>query len=123
MSLSKKEIEKYKERLIEMRRELVDTLEENSREVKSPEESKGYSQHQADEGTDDFNRRIHIQLNAEETNTLKQIDRALEKIEENTYGTCDVTGKPINKKRLDAIPYAIMTVEAREELERSQGHF
>ena len=123
MTLSKKEIETYKERLIEMRRELIDTLEENSREVKSPEESKGYSQHQADEGTDDCNRRINIQLNVAETNTLKQIDRALEKIAEDTYGICDVTGKPINKKRLDAIPYATMTVEAREELERSQGYF
>jgi DnaK suppressor protein len=123
MGLSKKEIEKYKEQLIAMRGELVNTLEENSREVKSPDESKGYSQHQADEGTDDFNRRMNLQINAEETETLKLIDRALEKIEEGTYGICDISGKPINKKRLDAIPYAIMTVEAKEELEKSQGGY
>lgn len=123
MGLSKKEIEKYKEQLLAMRGELVNTLEENSREVKSPEDSKGYSQHQADEGTDDFNRRMNLQLNAEETETLKLIDRALEKIEEGTYGICDISGKPINKKRLDAIPYAIMTVEAKEELEKSQSSY
>lgn len=123
MGLSNKEIEKYKQQLIAMRAGLVNTLEENSREVKSPEESKGYSQHQADEGTDDFNRRMNLQLNAEETETLRLIDRALEKIEEGTYGICDISGKPINKKRLDAIPYAIMTVEAKEELEKSQGGY
>lgn len=123
MGLSKKEIETYKEQLIAMRKDLVETLEENSREVKSPEESKGYSQHQADEGTDDFNRRMNLQLNAEETETLKFIDRALKKIDEGTYGICDVSGKPINKKRLDAIPYATMTVEAKEELEKSQGSY
>lgn len=123
MGLSKKEIEEYKRQLIAMRAGLVNTLEENSREVKSPEESKGYSQHQADEGTDDFNRRMNLQLNAEEMETLRLIDRALEKIEEGTYGICDISGKPINKKRLDAIPYAIMTVEAKEELEKSQGSY
>jgi len=123
MGLSKKEIEGYKAQLIAMRGELVNTLEENSREVKSPEESKGYSQHQADEGTDDFNRRMNLQLNAEETETLRLIDRALDKIEEGTYGICDISGKPINKKRLDAIPYAIMTVEAKEQLEKTKGGY
>ena len=123
MTLSKKEIARYKERLLELRAQIVDALEETSREVKSPEESKGYSQHQADEGTDDFNRRINIQLTSEETETLRQVDRALEKIEEDTYGVCDVTGKEINKKRLDAIPYATMTVEAKEQLEQEQRKY
>jgi len=120
MALSKKEIAKFKQQLEDLRAQIMRTFEESAREVKSPEESKGYSQHQADEGTDDFYRQITIQLSGEETQVLKQIDRALEKIEKGTYGICDVTGKPINKKRLEAIPYASMTVEAQEQQEQQR---
>lgn len=120
MALSKKEIEKFKQQLEHLRAQIMRTFEESSREVKSPEESKGYSQHQADEGTDDFNRQITIQLSGEETQVLKLIDHALKKIEDGTYGICDVTGKPISKKRLEAIPYASMTVEAQEQQEKQQ---
>jgi DnaK suppressor protein len=122
MALSKKEIAKFKEQLEHLRAQIMRTFEESSKEVKSPEESKGYSQHQADEGTDDFYRQITIQLSGEETQVLKRIDHALKKIEEGTYGICDVTGKPINKKRLEAIPYASMTVEAQEQQEKQQRY-
>lgn len=120
MALSKKELAKFKEHLEVLRAQLMRTFQESSQEVKSPEESKGYSQHQADEGTDDFYRRISIQLSGEEMGVLKQIDHALEKIEKGTYGICDVSGKEINKKRLEAIPYACMTVEAQAQLEKGQ---
>jgi len=93
-------------------------LEGANQQVKSPEEGKGYSQHQADEGTADYDRSLTIQLSGKEYEILKQIDRALEKIEENTYGICDVTGEPIPKKRLEAIPYALMTIEAQEKIEK-----
>ena len=51
---------------------------------------------------------------------LKQIDRALEKIEEKTYGICDITGEDIPIPRLEAVPYAVMTVKAQEKFEKGQ---
>ena len=51
---------------------------------------------------------------------LRQIDRALEKIDENTYGICDLSGEEIPLKRLEAIPYATMTVKAQEQLEKGR---
>lgn len=96
------------------------SLEGTSSEVKSPEESKGYSQHQADEGTADFDRTIALQLTGKEMVILKQVDRALEKIDEDTYGICDFTNKPIPLPRLEAIPYAVMTVDAQEKFERGE---
>ena len=49
---------------------------------------------------------------------FRQIDRALEKIEEGTYGVCDISGEEIPLKRLEAIPYAAMTVAAQEKMEK-----
>ena len=118
MSLKKSEIEKFKKQLEEMKAQLTQNLRSVSEDVKSAEEPKGYSQHQADEGTDDFDQRISIEVSTKEQGLLRQIDRALEKIEEGTYGICDVSGEEIPIKRLEAIPYATMTVQAQEKFEK-----
>ena len=118
MALKKNQVENFKQRLEELRANLSHTLEGTTKEVKSPDESTGYSQHQADQGTDDFDRRISLELTSKEYELLRQIERALEKIDEGTYGVCDITGKDISPARLDAIPYANMTVEAQEKIEK-----
>ncbi len=118
MALKKSDIERFKKRLLELKAQFSQLVRHVSEEVKTPDESKGYSQHQADEGTDDFDRNISLQVTDEEFKVLRQIDRALEKIEENTYGICDITGEEIPIARLEAIPYATMTVKAQEMLEK-----
>lgn len=118
MGLNKNEIETFKQRLLEMKVQLGASLKSVSDDVKTAEESKGYSQHQADEGTDDFGKTISIEVSTREQGILRQIDRALEKMEEGTYGICDVTGDEIPVKRLEAVPYANMTVAAQEKLEK-----
>ncbi|MBS0649448.1 MAG: TraR/DksA family transcriptional regulator [Verrucomicrobia bacterium] len=118
MPLKKSDIERFKNRLLEMKSQYTNLVRHVTEDVKSTEESKGYSQHQADEGTDDFDRSISLQVSDEEFKILKQIDRALQKIEENTYGICDITNEEIALARLEAIPYATMTVKAQEMLEK-----
>ena len=83
-----------------------------------PEEATGYSQHHADQGTDDFDRKISLEVTSQEFSILRQIERALEKINEGSYGICDISGEEIPKARLDAMPYATTTVKAQEKLER-----
>lgn len=116
--MRKSDIAKFKKRLLEERAKLLGQLTSTAAEVQTPDEATGYSQHQADEGTDDFDRTISIELSTKEQGMLKQIDRALEKIEEDTYGICDVTGDKIPLARLEAIPSATMTVQAQEQLEQ-----
>jgi len=118
MPLKKGEIDKFKKRLIELRGQLTNSLKGSTADVKEQDEAIGYSQHQADQGTDDFDRSISLELTSKEFGVLKQIDRALEKIEEGTYGVCDISGLEIPRARLDAIPYATMTVKAQEQLEK-----
>ncbi|WP_068471183.1 TraR/DksA family transcriptional regulator [Candidatus Protochlamydia phocaeensis] len=118
MALKKADIAKFKKRLEDMRRQLTHSLKGSTAEVKTPDEATGYSQHQADQGTDDFDRTISLEVTSKEYAILRQIDRALEKIEENTYGTCDITGEEIPLARLEAVPYATMTVKAQEKFEK-----
>lgn len=118
MALKKREIEEFKSRLEELKKQMTQFVLEASEEVKSNEDMRGYSQHQADEGTDDFDRTININLSDQEMKVLRQIERALEKIEDGTYGVCDVSGDEIPLRRLEAVPYATMTVKAQEELEK-----
>lgn len=118
MGLKKTEVAHFKKRLEEMRRQLTHSLRGSTAEVKTPDEATGYSQHQADQGTDDFDRTISLEVTTKEYQILRQIDRALEKIDENTYGTCDITGEDIPIPRLEAVPYATMTVKAQEKFEK-----
>ena len=120
MALTKKQIENFREQLLELHQRLRGQLEEAQAGVKAPEEGKGYSQHQADEGTDDFDRTISIELTTQETDILRKVERALEKVDENTYGVCDITGDPIALKRLEAIPYANTTRDAQEAMEEGK---
>lgn len=118
MSLKKNEVAKFKKRLEELRAQLTRMLQGSTAEIKTLDEGTGYSQHQADQGTDDFDRTISLEVTGQEYEMLKQIERALKKIDENTYGVCDITGKEIPKARLNAVPYATMTVEAQDQMEK-----
>jgi len=118
MPLNPKDIAQFKKRLEQLRDQITRQLQGSSEEVKKPDEASGYSQHQADQGTDDFDRTISLEVTSQEYSLLRQIERALEKIDENTYGICDISGEEIPKARLEAIPYATMTVKSQEMLEK-----
>lgn len=119
MALKKTDIARFKKELERLRAQLSHSLKGTTDDVKTPsDESRAYSQHQADKGTDDFDRTISIEVTSQEYSILKYIDRALEKINENTYGICDITGEEISLARLEAVPYATMTVKAQEQFEK-----
>lgn len=118
MPLKPQDIEKFKNILHAMHAQISRSLESSAQQVKQPDEATGYSQHQADQGTDDFDRTINIEVTGKELDILKQIERALQKIDENNYGVCDISGEEIPLPRLEAIPYATMTVKSQEKFEK-----
>ncbi|NGX60832.1 MAG: General stress protein 16O [Chlamydiae bacterium] len=118
MPLSEKQIESFQGRLLEMKAQLLHTLEGTTQNVKRPDEATGYTQHQADQGTDDFDRTISLEVTSKEYALLRQVERALEKVDEGSYGRCDVSEEEIPYTRLDAIPYATMTVKSQELFEK-----
>jgi RNA polymerase-binding protein DksA len=110
------EWDKFRQILLELREQLVHQM--NGLAKESAEEMPGYSMHMADSGTDNFDRDFALSLLSSDQDAIYEIDEALKRIEKGTYGTCELTGKPIPKARLEAIPWARFTVEAQAQLER-----
>ena len=106
----------YHHRLLELRDQLTRQMDGLAKE--SAQEMPGYSLHMADSGTDNFDRDFALSLLSSDQDAIYEIDEALKRIQRGTYGTCELTGKPIPKPRLDAIPWARFTVEAQAQLER-----
>lgn len=64
---------------------------------------------------------VSLGLREREIRRLREIDVALRKIQEGTYGYCEISDEPIERKRLEKMPWARLSLEAAEELERQQG--
>jgi len=117
------DIEKAKKELLALREQLggeEERLEEalaTSLEDVSGEESS--DQHMADVGTITHDRELDETIQGNTEHMLAQVDRALAKVEEGTYGLCDRCGKPIEENRLHAIPYATLCMKDQQLLERS----
>jgi len=112
----KGEWQQYYERLLELREQLMRQMDGLAKE--SAEEIAGYSLHMADSGTDNFDRDFALSLLSSDQDAIYEIEEALKRIEKNTYGVCELTGKAIPKARLEAIPWARFTVQAQAQLER-----
>jgi RNA polymerase-binding transcription factor DksA len=118
--LSAKELEGYREVLLRSRLELigrVDSLEDEALRSSGGNLS-NMPLHMADVGTDTFDQEFALNMAASDREKLAEIDAALQRITDRTYGVCQITGKPIPKARLDANPLAKYTVEAARLVER-----
>lgn len=117
--LDKEFVEKQRERLEELRAELtgvVRGLEEDQRSQAEDEED--FTEHDSGDMSQSlFDREMDATLEQTIENRLQYVERALQKIEEGTYGICDDTGEPIPRGRLEAMPEAIHTVEAQQRRE------
>jgi RNA polymerase-binding transcription factor len=77
------------------------------------ENDTAYSFHMADAGTDAMDREKLFLMIARQQKYIGYLDRALERIENKTYGVCKVTGNPISKDRLEAVPHTEISIEAK----------
>src|SRR6516162_7287347 len=112
----KPEWQKFCQHLLELREQLVKQMDGLAEE--SAQEMSGYSLHMADSGTDNFDRDFALSLLSSDQDAMYEIEEALKRIEKNTYGVCELTGKPIPHARLEAIPWTRFTVQAQAQLER-----
>jgi DnaK suppressor protein len=107
---------KFYQHLLELRDRLMAQM--NGLAEETTQELPSYSLHMADSGTDNFDRDFALSLLSSDQDAVYEIEEALKRIEKNTYGVCELTGKPIPKARLEAIPWTRFTVEAQAQLER-----
>ena len=118
------DVKQFKELLLAKRREILRNVSEFEDEAlrKSRLDASGDLSsmpiHMADLGTDNYEQEFALGLMDSERKLLREIDNALARIEEKTYGICEGTGKPISKARLKAQPWASHCVEHARKLEQ-----
>jgi RNA polymerase-binding protein DksA len=120
--LSKKELDEYKALLHTKRRQLVGMLSGMEDEAlrSSGGNLSNMPVHMADMGSDVYEQDFTLGMAETERAIITEIDAALQRIEDKTFGICQMTGKPISKARLDAKPWAKYTIEA-ERIAESSG--
>jgi len=121
--LTAKEISELRERLVEERKDLqaqYDELEESSFSSNQSDLTgeMGFDEEYADAGTATFERERDLSLVNNLRDLMERIGKALAKIDEGTYGLCDRCGKPIEKARLKALPYANLCLKDKQAEER-----
>jgi RNA polymerase-binding protein DksA len=119
---NKEQLEYYKQILIRKRAELigdVSTMEHEALRGSSGSLS-NLPQHIAEQGTDAFDQSLSLDLAAADRKLIKEIEDALKRIADGTFGICELTGKPIKADRLEELPWARYTIDAARMLERQQ---
>ena len=121
-ALDQEFIDNQKQRLLALRDELVgvrDGLNEDEREL----EGGGDDFTETDSGDMSqsiFDREMDATVEEGIQRRLGEVEKALQKVEEGTYGVCDDTGDEIPRGRLEAVPEATRTVEAQQRYERER---
>jgi DnaK suppressor protein len=115
-------VKKQKENLLQLRDAMVDSMagvaQDTLRSRAEGSEASAFGMHQADAGSDAYDRDFALSLLSQEQDALYEIDQALKRIELGSYGICEMSGKQIPRARLEAIPFARFTVECQSQLEK-----
>jgi RNA polymerase-binding transcription factor DksA len=118
------ELQVYKERLLALRARLRGDVNQlaDSALKKNPSAPNGEASrmpiHMADIGSDNFEQEFTLSLMENEGGALAQIEAALERIEDHTFGECEECGAKISKARLNAIPYAALCIKCAANQEQ-----
>ena len=119
-------IQKQRQRLLDLRDDLVDALSGMTRDTirNAPEgsEASGSGMHQGDAGSDAYDRDFALSVLAKEQDALYEIDQALRRIQKGIYGVCEMSNRKIPQARLEAIPFARLTVECQSQWEKEYGN-
>jgi RNA polymerase-binding protein DksA len=120
--LSVKELDAFRSLLLAKRRELLGDMSSMEREALQSGQGSNLSNlpvHMADMGTDNYEQEFTLGLVEKDRQLLREINHALAKIQDGTYGICEGTGKPINKQRLEIQPWARFSIEHARALEKN----
>jgi DnaK suppressor protein len=115
-------LERQKERLLQLRDSMLDSMmgvaKDNLRTRAEGSEASAFGMHQADAGSDAYDRDFALSLLSQEQDALYEIEEALKRIDLGAYGVCEMSGKPISHARLEALPFARYTVECQSQIEK-----
>lgn len=121
--MNKKDLKVYKKLLTEIRDNIIDQIKHISEATQKSQRDasgdiSGYSFHMADVATDTYDREFSLGLASNDRQLLYDIDDALKRVEEGTFGICEECSKPITKSRLKAIPYTKLCLGCQKKREK-----
>lgn len=115
MPLKKKDIKYFEKLLMEKRDEVLESIKERKKLSFQNQEVLAEELDQASQASEQA---LHLRLLDKDLKLLREIDLALKRMEEGSYGICEGTGEEIERKRLELRPWTRFSVEYKEELER-----
>ncbi|MCW5776270.1 MAG: TraR/DksA C4-type zinc finger protein [Phycisphaeraceae bacterium] len=120
---TKRQLDRYRAILLAKRAELVgDIGNMETQALRGQSGSLSHTpQHIAEQGSETYEQSLALDLAAADRQLLREIEAALQRINDGTYGVCEMTGKPINPERLEELPWARYSIEAAREIERRAG--
>jgi len=123
MALTKTQLKQFRQLLITERVKCVGEIKSITQEAsKSPREASGdlsaYTVHLADMSADTYERELSMNIASTESQVLYQIDDALKRIDDGSYGVCQQCSKPITMTRLKAVPYASLCIQCQRAKEQ-----
>ncbi|WP_037570668.1 TraR/DksA family transcriptional regulator [Spirochaeta cellobiosiphila] len=119
MAFDKDFIDQMKTRLEQMKLSILEMLLHEDEDFQELVDNDG-PKDLVDVASDDIDMKTLEALGAQEVKRLRLIEAALARIANDQYGYCLKSGKPIPRERLEAIPYALYTIEVQEELDRQK---
>ena len=108
-------------RLEDLRSQLVDQHQTGATEQDSVGELSSIDQHQADLGSETFEREKDLSILESIEAELADVEHALRRLDDGTYGTCEACGRPIGSERLEAMPAARLCLDDQAQAERQPG--
>ena len=123
------ELKQYRSMLETLRDRIMDEIQFlagdnlNRSQRDSSGDLSSYSFHMADQGTDNFDREFALNLVSSEQDVLYEINEAIARIENKSYGTCEQCGNVIDKARLKALPFAKMCTRCKAESEKGKTRY
>lgn len=115
-------LKKQKAKLLELREILLDSMKgvatDTLRARAEGSEGNAFGMHQADAGSDAYDRDFALGLLSQEQNSLYEIEEALKRLDRGTYGVCERCGRYIPQNRLEVLPFTRLTVECQAEAEK-----
>ena len=121
---AKKDLDFYKEKLFNLKDDVLNQIRDISKDtlMKSQKDMSGdisgYGIHMADVATDNYERDFNLNLVSSERNIVMDIDEALKRIEDKSYGICETCKKDIAVSRIEALPYAKYCRKCKEKAEK-----
>ena len=111
--------------LLALKDQLIDSagsVSQGHLRTRAESDASGFGMHQADAGSDAYDRDFAFGILAREHDAVNEVNDALLRIKNGTYGICEISGEPILHARLEALPFTRYTVECQAQLEKEGRH-